>query len=455
MIIAFWIRSLYNYINNIKGSDIMLEFPKEQNKNEYYCGDNSYLNLYYNASTDEVSFCLNALQDDGYRIVSSNEKYGNCFVALEKEDRVTLYYTPNDRQLRVTKEPLTNKLPVNAAFEDKGCQTTFYCFESDHTLIDCGMCLLIQCSDYSFFVVDSGHYLQMNDNDRLYKFMRERTPEGQQIVINGWLITHTHTDHVSKFLDFLKYNTENVRIEGFYLNLLPESYVIDDWGREEQYFNELTRNTLKKLTSIPKCKLHSGQSFKLRNLEIDVLCTHEDVYPEKIKDFNDSSSIVMVTVENTKIFIPGDASGLESDILERRFGENLKCDIAQIAHHGHFGLSENVYKLLNAKTVVFPITRIKYSEELPKLKANRTAIGIAERSFISSDGTVKIPLPYNKDTITRLPDETFEDFKKIKRLWGYDYTDEYKKELYDLFIENGGRQEEMLLPINYIGSFLD
>ncbi len=421
----------------------------------YYCGDNRYLKLYEKESRENTENFINRLKTDGYRVVSINEQYGNLFTVLEKSDRVILYYTSNDKQLRVFKEPLENDVPTENAFENEGCETAFYCFESDHTLIDCGMCLLIQCSDYSFFLVDSGHYLQMNDNDRIYKFMRERTPLDKKVVINGWFITHTHTDHVSKLLDFLKYNMENVEIEGFYLNLLPETYVIEDWGREEQYFNELTRETLNKITDIPKYKLCSGQNFKIRNLEIDVLCTHEDVYPEKILDFNDSSSVIMVTTENTKIFISGDASGLESEVLERRFGEELACDVVQVAHHGHFGLSENVYKLLKAKTVIFPITRIKYFEEFPRLQANRTAVEIAEKSFISSDGTVKIPLPYNKDTITQLSDETFEDFEKIKRLWGYEYTDQYKKELYDLFISNGGKQEKNSLPIDYKGTFLD
>ncbi len=422
---------------------------------EYYCGDGRYLSLYENFSREETEKVLNQLKSDGYCLINSNENYGNLFALLEKDDRINLYYTYRDNQLRLSKEPLTNAVPKEKEFENKGCETVFYCFESDHTLIDCGMCLLIQCSDYSFFVVDSGHYLQMNDNDRLYKFMRERTPEGQRVVINGWLITHTHTDHVSKLIDFIKYNMVNVEIEGFYLNLLAPTYKIEHWGREEQYFNEFTRNTLEKLKDIPKYKLRSGERFKIRNLTIDVLCTHEDVYPEKIQDFNDSSSVITVTAENTRIFIPGDASRLESEVLERRFGEQLACDVAQIAHHGHFGISENAYRLLNAKTVVFPITRIKYEEEYPRIKANRTAVEIAQKSYISSDGTVKIPLPYNKETITQLPDETFEDFKKIKRLWGYEYTEEYKKELYNLFLKNGGKQDEISLPIDFNGAFLD
>ncbi len=430
----------------------MIDFC-EDIKKQYNCGDNAYLNLYENVRIEEVLAFSEKLKNKGYKSISSNNKYDNTFISLEKNKRISLYYTDKDSQLRVISEPLSNPFPESKDFVNKGCETAFYCFESDHTLIDCGMCLLIQCSDYSFFIVDSGHYFQMNDNDRLYNFMRERTPVGQKVIINGWLITHTHTDHVSKLLDYLKYNMENTVIEGFYLNLLRDDYEIDGWGREEQSFNETTRKVLKKCTEIPKYKLHSGQNFKIRNLEIDVLCTHEDVYPEKIKDFNDSSSVVMVTAENTKIFIPGDASSLESDVLERRYKDNLHCEVCQVAHHGHSGLSENVYKLLNAKTVVFPITRIKFEEELPRLKANRTAIEIAEKSFISSDGTVKIPLPYNSATITQLPDETFEDFKKIKRLWGYDYTEEYKKSLYNLFLQNGGKQENISLPIDYNGAF--
>ncbi len=433
----------------------MIEFREKYNENTYYCGDGRYLNLYENVTFEETEDFLNRLKYDGYKTVCENNNYSNKFVSLECENRITVYYTSFDNQLRVTTEPISNPLPIEKDFENKGCETAFYCFENDHTLIDCGMCLIIQCCDYSFFIVDSGHYFQMNDNDRLYSFLRERTPNGEKTVINGWLITHTHTDHVSKLLDFLKYNTENIEIEGFYLNLLSKDYKIEDWGKEEQYFNELTRNTLEKLRSIPKYKLQSGQSFKIRELSFDVLCTHEDVFPEKITDFNDSSSVISVTVENSKIFIPGDASSLESDILERRFKENLKCDVVQIAHHGHSGLSEKVYEYLNAETAVFPITRIKFDEELPRLSANRKAIELSKQYFISSDGTIKIPLPYNKDKVTRLPDETFEDFMKIKRLWGYEYSDEYKKELYDLFLKNGGKQEVILLPINCNGTFLN
>ena len=44
------------------------------------------------------------------------------------------------------------------------------------------------------------------------------------------------------------------------------------------------------------------------------------------------------------------------------------------------------------------------------------------------------------------PDETFEDFGKINRLWRYDYTDERKAELYSMFTTRGGDLNATNLP---------
>lgn len=128
------------------------------------------------------------------------------------------------------------------------------------------------------FVVDSGHYFQMNDNDRIHKFMRERTPEGQKIVINGWFITHAHTDHISKLMDFLKYNTDDVIIEGFYQNILPGEYDYGSDNHEELEFAEKLFKALEEYPA-PVYKLHSGMRFYIRNLAFDVLCNHEDISP--------------------------------------------------------------------------------------------------------------------------------------------------------------------------------
>ena len=47
-------------------------------------------------------------------------------------------------------------------------------------------------------------------------------------------------------------------------------------------------------------------------------------------------------------------------------------------------------------------------------------------------------MPYKVGSAKVYPDETFENFAAIKMLWGYDYPDEYKKQLFEEFLRRGG-----------------
>ena len=87
-----------------------------------------------------------------------------------------------------------------------------------------------------------------------------------------------------------------------------------------------------------------------------------------------------------------------------------------------------------------------FDEEYPKIEANRRLIEIAEKYYITSDGTVCIPIPFDITKITTLPDETFEDFAKIKNQWGYTYSEERQNELYEIFLSNGGNLDNVVLP---------
>ena len=421
-------------------------FRAQADEPVYDCRENCFMKLYRGVVKEEYEKWIAELENDGFGILQKTDVNGNLYTCLMGEVQINALFTPCDSILRVT----VSEDKRTPCFSKTSCEgdgeTVFYGFESDQALIDCGMCLLIECPDHSFFVVDSGHYMQFNDNDRIYKFMRDRTPEGQKVVVNGWLLTHAHSDHISKFMDYLRYNCYDTIIEGVYSNLIPDTYYAHtEWTREEVM---LSRKLFKMLseTKIPTYKIHTGQRFYIRNLAFDVLGTHEDIYPNKVEDYNDSSCMVMLEAEDSKVFIPGDASVKASVELEKRYGETLKCDVVQISHHGHRGLSPRAYEYLDADVAVFPITRIKFDEEYPRMEANRRAIELAKVHYITSDGTVKIPLPMNLETIEVLPDETFEDFGKINRLWQYSYTDERKAELYGMFTERGGDLNSANLP---------
>ncbi len=416
-------------------------------KNEDYKYSVNCTGRLYNCKTEkEFESLISETEKSGFELLQKRKTENTSF-AMAKKDAllVTMLFANTDKTVFVSEE-INGKVPMLSGAEyGNECKTTFYAFENDHSLIDCGMCLLMQCSDYSFFVVDSGHYFQFNDNDRIYRFMRERTPKGKKVVVNGWFITHGHTDHVSKLIDFLNYNTGDVIIEGFYHNILAPDYPNDEWCDEEKIVASRAITAMQN-SGAPVYTLHTGERAYIRNFYFDVLNTHEDVYPGFVEDYNDSSVVIMLNVENTKIFIPGDGAVEADKILTRRFPNELKADIVQVAHHGHTGLSTEAYEKIGASVAIFAVTKIMFDGEYERREANRKAVEIADGYYITSDGTVEIPLPYSKGNVRTLPDETFEDFEKIKRIWKYEYSEEYKNELYERFIKNGGSLENQVFP---------
>lgn len=386
--------------------------------------------LYRNVSENIFILACRQMHEFGAEKISEN-KIDNYRSEIFRVSDLYYFLSFDDvaSELRIVVDFDCNYPENQIRSEVKTCPVRLWQLEIDHSLIDCGMCYIFQCSDFSFFVIDSAHDYSVNDDIRIYEFMRERTPSDIKVRVAGWFISHGHIDHFGKFLDILRYNKEII-IEGIYFNFAPndhfssESWMYSDINHVNIFYEELSKHS-----EIPVYRLHTGQHFFVRDLSVDILCTHEDVYPVSLDNYNDSSTVLMITVGNDKICFPGDAGGEESKILERRYPKFLQCDIMQVSHHGHFGTTPGFYRLANAKTVLFPVTRIKYDEEYPRYEANRVADEISEHNFIASDGTVEFTFPLKHSVIKLYPDEIIENFEGIYNLWSYEYSEEYKQKL--------------------------
>ena len=225
-------------------------------------------------------------------------------------------------------------------------------------------------------------------------------------------------------------------IDGIYYNFVAPGHKDEsEWEESERAVRINFASLLKDHPEIKKYKLHSGQHFYINELEFYVLATHEDVYPNSMSNFNDTSTALMMTYAGTRVSFPGDGGRMISDIMTSRYSDELKCDIMQVSHHGHMGCRTEFYEKSNAKTALFPNTRIKLDEENEKLEENRRIIELADRYYVSSEGTVGLPLPYKAGSEIVYPDETTENFDGIFALWGYEYTDEFKEKVRSDFIK--------------------
>ena len=114
--------------------------------------DGVCLRVQSNATKESYAALLAACKTDGFCSLQEREVNGMRYAALQKgELRVNLLFSPHENELRVTaaEKEQTPRLRPSAC--EGGAGTTFYAFENDQTLIDCGMCLMVQCPDYSFF----------------------------------------------------------------------------------------------------------------------------------------------------------------------------------------------------------------------------------------------------------------------------------------------------------------
>lgn len=411
----------------------------------YRSGEGCEVALFKNAGFDLFLNYVDELLANSYTLINKNSIENNQFAFLKK-DKISIsvgYFSYKD-ELRIvidTESDFPQFIPNKNVI--KRTDTTFWQFEVDHSLIDCGMCYIMRLSTGSFFIIDSPHTYSINDCERIHDFLRERTPTDEKIHIAGWFFSHGHEDHIAQFISYVDFYCKDTVIDCLYFNLCPMDHRDSgDWMDSHRGYYKLFYAALERHPEIPVVRLHTGQTFYIDNLKIDVLCSHEDVYPKDNSNYNDSSVVLMLTAENTKILVPGDAGHEESYILEERYPEYLKADIVQQAHHGHFGTTDNFYRLVGASVALFPVTQIKFDEELDHWSANRVSIEIADEYHIASNGTVEIPLPYKKGQLNIHPDETFESFKGVYDLWSYEYPVEYKEKLYKEYLARGGKELE-------------
>ena len=411
----------------------------------YNSGDGCQVALFENTDLNVFLQFVDELCRNSFVMVNKNTIENNQFAFL-KSDKTTVcigYYACNN-EIRVVVD-VESDFPNFKCNENvvKRAETTFWQFEVDHSLIDCGMCYILRLSTGAFFIIDSPHTYSVNDCERIHDFLRERTPDNEKIHIAGWFFSHGHEDHIAQFISYVDFYCKDTVIDCLYLNLCPLDHRDGaDWMDSHRGYYKLFYAALERHPEIPVVRLHTGQTFYVDNLKVDVLCSHEDVFPKDNSNFNDSSVVIMLTAENSKILVPGDAGHEESYILEARYPKYLKADIVQSAHHGHFGTTDDFYRLVGADVVLFPVTQIMFDGDFERYSANKVAIDIADEYHIASNGTVEIPLPYKKGQVKLHPDETFESFKGVYDLWSYEYSAEYKEKLYKEYLARGGKELE-------------
>lgn len=162
--------------------------------------------------------------------------------------------------------------------------------------------------------------------------------------VSAWLIAHPHSDHVGALTKLLNEGNPGITIDNVYYN-----FAAIEWYQEnESYRAQMVADCAAALNRLSPEVLHSqvkkGDVITVDDIRITVM---NSPFLFSVNAINNSSVAYRVELNGKKIMFLGDL-GVEAgnSFLNEYQGQDLKCDIVQMAHHGDNGVSQAFYERL-------------------------------------------------------------------------------------------------------------
>lgn len=323
------------------------------------------------------------LESEGYNKISENEIEDSCFAFfVNSEKQISLYVAYNAYKhatgsdyayaipsLRIVSSTIDNAmLPPTQMLSQQSYEK-----KTDSAITATGLPsassgegYIITLEDGRFVVIDSGNTKKGTEVDNYKKALwdlQERNSgqpvsKSNPVRIAAWILTHSHDDHYKVFVELLT----RVGKSG---ELFVE-YMIGNYPTETQLVNiggdfSATKNlpSYQALLTEPFTfiKAHTGQKLYIGNMEIETLFTHEDLNPHNIVTFNDSSTIMRLTInvtdgEPVTLLSTGDAYRYAGRWCCAMYGTTLRSDMVTMAHHGGPAVEKLFYTYV-APTVIW------------------------------------------------------------------------------------------------------
>lgn len=337
------------------------------------------------------------LTANGYLPVSNLCTEGTVFTILQNEEQTLYLAVREDGEARVvaTSERWS---PTDSAWE-KVADPLVTQMRGLYCVADCGMTYVIRLSDGRFVLIDSG-LGEYEEVPHLLSVLEGQNVLGGKPVVAAWFFTHRHGDHFRGFEEFYEQFSDRIRLER-----LIYQWPLAEWTggcSPSDRFDAIAASLPEGSVITP----HAGQRFRFADAVFDVLLTAEDLYPAFIRNFNDTSTVLRMTLGNHRVMWLGDAQRQASDLLCERFTRgDLAADVLQVAHHGYWGGSVELYTRIDPEILLWPCPDFWY-HEARGWGENQPLVNSRKVREIYLAGNEETVLPFASDDLTghhRLP----------------------------------------------------
>ena len=201
------------------------------------------------------------------------------------------------------------------------------------------MSFIITTEDNKVIVIDGGY----NDDAKKLLTSLQRITQQNVPHIDAWFLTHAHEDHIDAFCELYEKSSTAFTCDAVYYCFPSVQYV--------QKYENSSHNTLKRFYALlPQIASFShtvstADVYCIGDTRFEILLTYDDTVTTDI--VNNSSTVIRMILGGKTILFLGDAGIIAGERLLARYGQGLKSDYCQMAHHGQDGVREDVYRSID------------------------------------------------------------------------------------------------------------
>lgn len=205
------------------------------------------------------------------------------------------------------------------------------------------MLYTIEDKDNHLILIDGGW---TNDAEQVWKVIEEHNK-----IVDVWIITHPDPDHIGAFNEIMSSEKRfDISIGKIYVpDVNYESFAQEanwwDGLKEYELFMELSKDW----GNVIEVKV--GDSVEHSNLIFDFYNSYSNRV-EGADAINDGSLMFEVHGKEESMLFCADVGASMSEKLIEQWGDKLKADYIQMAHHGNGGLNEAFYRLVAPRIAI-------------------------------------------------------------------------------------------------------
>lgn len=363
------------------------------------CGDGVYQRVCENVTAEDFDAYIAAFQESDPEAVTVESIEKNRFLSVRKDEGyVYASYFPCRKQVRIRFAEKGELIPRQLGEKDSyvGEKTVTQIAPNDEAK-NFGMCYVFALGEGHFLIYD-GLGDRGGDEEKIYSALLSATPQGQKPVVDAWIFTHPHFDHIAGVRQFAVRYAVDVTVRNFVMNMAPaKRFPLHLWGEICACYAKWMPDIFRSFPGAKIWKVHTGQSFSVGDARVEVLYTQEE-FQKDVLPINDTSLVTRVFLSGKTLIFPADISGAEEcQLIHDLYGSYLKSDYYQLAHHAWDTDVLRFYYDIDPKYMLWPLRARDWARErmwtFPATKVYVKEMNEGTRTFYIARGEdIVLPL---------------------------------------------------------------